>query len=127
MRQLYEQLRDDGFSPWLDKENLLPGQDWEFEILKAVRESDAVLVCLSRSAASKEGFIQKELRFALDKADEKPEGTIFIVPVRLEECDVPTRLARWHYVDLFSDRGYAKLTAALKARAKVLSIASNRP
>ena len=65
--------------------------------------------------------MRKELRFALDKADEKPEGTIFIVPVRLEECDVPPRLARWHYVDLFRDEGYSRLTAALKARATVLS------
>lgn len=121
MHQLYNQLREDGVSPWLDKANILPGQEWELEIRKAVSDSDAVIVCLSRSAVSKEGFIQKEIRFALDKADEKPTGTIFIVPVRLEECEVPERLSRWQYVDLFADDGYSKLRAALKARATSLS------
>jgi len=28
----------DGVDAWLDKEKLLPGQDWELEIRKAVRE-----------------------------------------------------------------------------------------
>jgi len=44
LRELYQQLRQDGFQPWLDEEELLPGQDWEPEIRKAVRESDVVLV-----------------------------------------------------------------------------------
>jgi hypothetical protein len=31
--------REDGVDVWLDKEKLLPGQDWELEIRKAMRES----------------------------------------------------------------------------------------
>ena len=31
-------LTKDGVDAWLDKEKLLPGQDWELEIRKAVRE-----------------------------------------------------------------------------------------
>jgi hypothetical protein len=37
----------------------------------------------------------------LDYADYKPEGTLFIIPVRLEECTPPKRLARWQYADYF--------------------------
>ena len=55
----------------MDEINLVPGQDWAIEIKKAVRRSDFVLVCLSASAVTKNGFVQKEIRFALDVADEK--------------------------------------------------------
>ena len=39
MKALYTRLTADGVDAWLDKENLLPGQDWELEIRKAVSES----------------------------------------------------------------------------------------
>jgi len=39
VRGLYARLTADGVDAWLDKEKLLPGQDWESEILKAVCES----------------------------------------------------------------------------------------
>jgi len=32
-------LTKDGVNAWLDKEQLLPGHDWEFEIRQAVREA----------------------------------------------------------------------------------------
>jgi len=37
VRALYTRLTKDGVDAWLDKEKLLPGQDWELEIRKAVR------------------------------------------------------------------------------------------
>lgn len=117
MRKLYESLRADGFSPWLDEEDLVPGQDWVLEISKAVRISDVVVVCLSRASATKAGYVQKEIKSALDVADEQPEGAIFIIPLRLEECDVPIRLQQWHWVDLFDERGYERLMRSLKKRA----------
>src|ERR1041384_8722341 len=89
VRELYIQLQTDGFAPWLDEEDLLPGQDWQLEITKAVRASDIVIVCLSQTSTTKSGFVQKEIKFALDVADEKPVGTIFLIPLRFENCDVP--------------------------------------
>ena len=38
VRNLYLRLTKDGVDAWLDKEKLLPGQDWELEIREAVRE-----------------------------------------------------------------------------------------
>ena len=40
--------------------------------------------------------------------DEKPEGTIFIIPLKLEECDVPGRLAKRHWVNYFENDGYQR-------------------
>jgi SOS-response transcriptional repressor LexA len=122
IRKLYNRLIADNFDVWLDEVKLMPGQDWDFEIKKAVRNSDTVVVCLSNSSTTKEGYIQKEIRFALDVADEKPEGTIFLIPARLENCSVPNRISRFQWVDLFEKRGYSKLKEALYLRADDLSI-----
>jgi hypothetical protein len=117
--ELYKHLRDDGFDPWLDVENLFPGQEWEPEITKAVRTSEVVLVCLSPSSISKHGFVQKEIKTALDIADEKPPGTIFIIPVILDQCPVPERLRRWQWVNLVEAKGYHRLLESLWLRTSM--------
>ena len=117
VRNLYKRLSTEGVDAWLDQEKLLPGQDWRVEIPRAVQEADVVVVCLSNKSITKEGYIQKEIKFALDSADEKPDGTIFLIPARLEDCPVPEKLSRWQWVDLFEDNGYLKLLSSLKLRA----------
>lgn len=118
VRELCDRLRADGFEPWLDEERLLPGQDWEAELTAAVGASDAVIVCVSAASVGKAGYVQKELRRVLDAAEYQPEGRIFIIPVRLESCPLPTRLRQWQYADLFVEGGYERLRAALTARAE---------
>jgi hypothetical protein len=122
VRELYFRLRADGLEPWLDEENLLPGQDWHHEITKAVRSSDVVLVCLSQGSINKSGYVQKEIKYALDVSDEQPEGAIFLIPLKLEECNVPERLRRWHWVNFFEGKGYERLKRALNARAAKLGL-----
>jgi len=121
VRELYKRFLAEGWvDPWLDEERLLPGQDWDFEIEKAVEAADAVIVCLSSNSVSKEGYIQRELRFVLDIALEKPEGTIFVVPLRLDDCELPRRLRAWHYVDYFpvdqQNSAYERLLQSLEVR-----------
>lgn len=116
VRPLYTWLKQNGFSPWLDESNLLPGQDWALEIPLAVRNSQAIIVCLTKMSVSKTGFVQREIKIALDIAEEMPEGSIFILPIKLEECSVPNRLARWQYLDIYSPDGHSRLMKALKSR-----------
>src|ERR1700686_934926 len=110
---LYERLLQDGFKPWLDEKNLKPGMEWRDEISRQVREASAVVVCLSQES-ERPGFFKQEIRFALDVADEKPEGIIYIIPARLDpKFNVPERLQKWHWVDLFQTQGYFALKEAL--------------
>ena len=113
---LHNRLVADGADSWLDKEKLIPGQDWEREIRKAVREADVVIVCLSKQF-NQRGYRQKEVRIALDEAEMVPEGEIFIIPARLEECENLDSLRKWHWVDLFEKDGYSKLMYSLRLRA----------
>ena len=113
VHDLYARLLTDGLNPWLDEKNLRAGQEWELQIRKAIRNSIAVVVCLSGQSVDKTGYVKKEIKIALDAADERPEGTIYLIPARLEECAVPDRLSHLHWVDLFSHDGYAHLLNSL--------------
>ena len=93
VRDFTRRLTDqDWVDVWVDEKNLLPGQDWRTKIEEAVESSDVVIICLSSNSVSKEGFVQKELRYAREIAFEKPEETIFLIPIRLDDCNVPRGL-----------------------------------
>jgi PAS domain S-box-containing protein len=117
IRDLYQRLCVKGIAPWFDEKDLLPGQDWDQEIAKAVRASDIVIVCLSRESINRKGYVQKEIKYALDVADEQPENTIFLIPLRLESCEIPNRLHRWHWVNLFEEDGFERLMKSLRHRS----------
>ncbi|HEV3318065.1 MAG TPA: TIR domain-containing protein [Candidatus Angelobacter sp.] len=128
IRELYRKLKMDGFSPWLDEVDIPLGQMWQSEIRAAIRTSDAFLVCLSQSSVSKEGYVQAEIASALDIAKEKPEGTIFIVPVRLDNVvKVPDRLSQYQWGDFFKEDGYPKIVHALKLRAEKVGVLVKPP
>ncbi len=120
-RSIYDDLVSDGISPWLDEKDLVPGQDWALEITEALRSSDVVLVLVSSKAVTKRGYFQKEIRRAIDFAEYEPEGAIYVIPVLLEDCPVPTFLEKWQWVRLYEADGYARLLGALRIRAEQLS------
>lgn len=131
VRELYRKLNDESWlDVWLDEMKLLPGQVWDLEIEKAVEGADIVLACLSTHSVDKEGYVQKELRFVLNIADEKPEGSIFVIPLRLDDCVVPRRLRRWQWVDYFPESqklfAYTRLIESFRARALKLGIFDNK-
>jgi hypothetical protein len=112
--ELYHQLKAAGYHPWLDKYDLLPGQDWWTEIEKIISDPyNLVVVCLSKNSTTKRGVVQQELANALDVLKKMPEDTIYLIPARLEPCQVPKRLSHLHWVDLFEPDGFEKLKQAL--------------
>jgi len=125
VRLLFQRLRSEGFDTWFDEEALLPGQDWDLEITKAVRTSHVAIVCLSRASINKTGYVQKEIKTALDVADEQPEGTVFLIPLKLEECTIPERLRRWQYVNYFEEGSYERLIRTLRARTEKLGLSNS--
>ena len=119
VRELYQKLRNEPWiQPWLDEEELYPGQDWNMEIENAIEETDVIIICLSKGSTTKEGYVQKEIRAALDYADYKPEGSIFIIPIRLEECNVPSRLSKFQWLDIANPKWYEFLLETLKVKLR---------
>ncbi len=114
VHNLYQRLVNDGLNTWLDAEQLQPGQDWQNEIRNALLKCDVVLVCLSNGFDKQQGYRHEELKLALEKANFLPDDEVFIIPVRLEKCDMPESLRHLHRVDLFKAGGYKKLVGALR-------------
>jgi hypothetical protein len=114
--ELYQQLKNRGFSPWMDKKDLLPGQDWEYEIQKTIQHADFFVVCISQFSATKRGFVQKEVRFALDALGEIPAGQIYFIPLRIEDCEIPDFLRKLQWVDYFEPDGFDLLCRAIESR-----------
>jgi hypothetical protein len=92
---IYQRLRAEGFEPWLDEEELLPGMIWLDEIKKAVRAADFFFCCLSKHSANRSGVIQREIKTALDAWEARRPGDIYFIPVLLEECEVPEHLQQF--------------------------------
>jgi formylglycine-generating enzyme required for sulfatase activity len=124
VRKLYQRLNAEGWiDPWLDEEKLLGGQDFDLEIYKATRDADAIIICLSKQSVVKEGYVNKEIRRALDIAQEKAEGAIYVIPLRLDDCNPSfEQLKKLHWVDYFAPNAHEKLLKSLRVRANALKI-----
>lgn len=112
--EIARKLEAEGYQPWVDYKNLLPGQDWQAEIRIALKQSDYVLIFLTENSVSKEGYIQREIKSAISLADERPEGSIFLIPVRLDDVSVPQSLQHIQWVELYKENGWKKLERALQ-------------
>ncbi|MFM6382521.1 MAG: SUMF1/EgtB/PvdO family nonheme iron enzyme [Microcystis panniformis] len=118
---LHERLKQAGYKPWLDEKDLIAGQIGRDEIPKAIRASQIFLACLSAKSANKQGYIQRELRIALNTLGEMPSGTIFFIPMRLEECEIPDlqnaevglKLRDIHRLDYWKEDGFEQLERAI--------------
>jgi hypothetical protein len=115
--RLCQDLKKAGLTPWLDKESLIAGQNWKISIKKAIENSRYFIPIFSSNSVEKRGFVQREFKYALDIIDEFPESQIFVIPVRLDDCDIPyEKLKDIEYVDLFSDwnKGIQRILRAMK-------------
>lgn len=89
--KLAKELRNDGFPVWFDLLDIPTGSRWDDEVEKALRECPIFLIILTPAAINSEN-VKDEIGYAIDHGKR-------ILPVLLENCDVPLRLRRFQYVD----------------------------
>lgn len=122
IRELYDKLQELGYKPWFDEEDLLPGQNWRDEIPKAVKKSDMFLACLSSTSIRKRGYIQREFKMAMEMLAELPPGTIYLIPLKLDDCEIPDlrqseyglNLRDIQWLDYWKPNGFSKLAKAIE-------------
>ena len=112
--EVYQQLKALGFAPWLDEVDILPGQDWDYEIEQALETADFVMVFLSTRSVEKVGYVQREFRRALYHSEEMPEGFIHTIPVKLDDCSAPRRFSRHQWVNLYENGAFDRVVQALR-------------
>ncbi|MGE0085342.1 MAG: TIR domain-containing protein [Desulfococcaceae bacterium] len=100
-KKLYDDLNREGISPWLDREDLLPGQNWRTTIPNIIRDSSYFFLIISKNSVSKRGYIQKEQKIALELLDEFPPDKIFIIPARVDNTEpIDERLKNLQWAEL---------------------------
>jgi TIR domain len=101
--QIHAELVRLGATPWMDIVDLVGGQEWQIEISRALKTSSHFIALLSHHSVTKRGYVQKEVRQALDILDQFPPGKIYVVPVRLDATEpAHESLRKLHWIDVFA-------------------------
>ncbi len=96
----YEFLHDKGLDVWIDKKRLVGGQNWDLEIKKALNKATMIVIFVSENSYDKRGYIQRELKLALKKIEEKLYDDIYIIPVLMSpEVKRPEELSEIQFID----------------------------
>jgi hypothetical protein len=114
--RLYMDLRKHEINAWLDVRCLAAGANWQFEIKRAIRDSRYFILLISKYSINKRGFVQKEMKEAIDVLQEFPKGTIFLIPARLDRTEpIDDELRELNWVNLTPDYhdGLARILSSL--------------
>lgn len=127
VREFYQRLKSEGWlEPWLDEEDILGGQNWEIVISDAIESADAVIACFTQIFSVKDGYFQTELTRALKVGETKGPDKIFLIPIRLDDCERDPRITRIQWIDYFElqkENGYEKIIKSLRRREQEVAYA----
>lgn len=111
--KITRKLNDHAIITWFDKQNLMPGDDWEMRIEQAIEKADYFLLFLSRKTEEKIGYKNREIQLALKKQSFMPRGKIFIIPILLDDCTPPWDLRNLNWLKADEDDWLNKLVGTI--------------
>jgi hypothetical protein len=115
--EIFNLLKEQGFEPWMDKKNLLPGQNWEVILEETLRKVDFILLVISKNSVAKRGFIQREFRRAVYYCEEKLDTDIYVIPVKIDSCEIPPSLKKFHWIEYYSEDFKNKIEQAINLQS----------
>jgi hypothetical protein len=88
---LQKALEEAGIPVWRDTSSLWPGENWKAKIRTAINADALVFIaCFStNSAARQRSYQNEELMLAIDQLRQRRPDDPWLIPVRLDDCDVP--------------------------------------
>ena len=112
---IYEMLEQAGGKPWIDRKNIPGGARWRSLIESQMRRSKHVLVFLSDHSVKTGGYFWMEMEIAVSLA-ERRKKEVFLIPVELEECQLPDVLMPYNVLSLCEPGCRERLLQALELR-----------
>jgi hypothetical protein len=98
----------------MDCRRLKAGQNWDFEIRTALDNAAIIVIFISRNSIDRRGYVQREIKLALDKFEEKLIGDIYIIPVLLDsDCRIPDQLKQIHCVKAWEGNAFSEIEEAI--------------
>lgn len=89
-------LKNNGFDPWIDREKIRVGDEWERVTRNKLKKSDFILVMLSDNAVNKQGFVRREFKLAGEMHDKRKTP---VLPLRLDSCSIPEQFKALQVID----------------------------
>jgi hypothetical protein len=120
VKKIYLKLNEAGFDAWMDRENIFGGETFSHAITRAIKSADFFLFFLSPASANRRGFLQRELKLALDQWQERRLDDIYLIPLCLAACQAPEELSHFQCINLFDDDGWLRLLGAIQEGLKRL-------
>jgi hypothetical protein len=108
---IYQALRAAGYGVWMDAKNLLPGQMLHSELERAIRQSKVILLLLSSKSQFVRGWALKEVEIAQRLSGRR--GGTPVLPVRLDNVELPAGLRALQWIDYFASNGLERLVEAI--------------
>jgi hypothetical protein len=124
VKDIAQKLQSESVNVWYDDWNIEYGDSITSKINEGISESDYIAVVLSPSAVSSK-WVEKEWSAAFHS--EQKWGSIKVLPLLLEDCDIPPLLADRKYVDLRDNSrvgNLAKLRDWLEYKSRAYKIRS---
>jgi hypothetical protein len=104
-----------GFDVWMDIRRLKPGQNWDFEINRALERATFVISFISRLSFDRRGYLQREVKLAFDKRAEKLIDDIYLIPVLLDDgLQVPHQMKDLQFIRASDSRCYELIEDAMR-------------
>jgi hypothetical protein len=101
---IVDYLISQGYDAWIDVRKLKAGQDWDREIKRALDKATIITLFVSTNSTVRRGYIQREIKIALDKYEEKIVGDIYLIPVLLDAgADLPEQIKTIQCVKAWED------------------------
>jgi hypothetical protein len=119
--EVFDDLSRRGLNPWIDYRKLVGGQNWDFEIKRALEKSELVVFVISGNSLDRRGYLQREIKFALDKHKEKLIDDIYIIPIILsEDISISNEFKHIHCIYASSSDFYDQLETAINLQIERL-------
>lgn len=116
--QLYYHLHNKGYLPWLDKKKIKAGENWDYAINKALKESTFIILLLSSVSVNKRGYVQKEFNLAIEYSKNMLIDDIYIIPILLDNCKIPDHLSKFQWVAINNENAIEEILDSLNSQRK---------
>lgn len=118
--RIFQNLEKNGYSPWLDTEKILAGEEWWDTVIKPnLKRANFALVIISETSINKRGVFQRELRQIMRKAEDTLISDIYLIPIKIDDCVMPEQLEKFQWLDYRTDQDLRQLKKSLDKQIQI--------
>ena len=113
-KKLVGALREAGYNPWYDQDEIVPGQRIAETVSNGIAQSAVALLLVSKNLDLNKELVSRELKAALSSMRSRDDSFSPVIPIRLDDTDVPESLSGVHWLRMGDEAFLERLDKGLK-------------